>query len=569
MKKIYLIIFLFTLIFFSLSLRVYKIGSLPSGILPDEASFGYNAYSVLKTGKDEYGISYPLIFKAFGDQKLPAYVYSLIPSIKIFGLNNFSVRLPSAIAGTLITLSIFFLLLELGFTKEFSLIGSLIAATCQWSIILSRFSFESNIGLLFFILGVLFSFISYRKNKLLPIILAGLFFGLTWYSYTAYRLITPLILLSFLIVYMRNKKFINQYGIILFISFVVTVSPLVLSTFSNQGQARYKQAVLNSNLGTVLEINESRTFCTRYLPKVICYANANKILFNSRNLFYRYINTFSPDYLFMTGDRNSKYINVDNFGLLPIILLPFYFLGVFFIWNRFIIKKLSKNELFVIIGLIVTPLPSLLVGDPQKIRLSALFPFLITLIVFGLYNFENYLKRTVIKKIYYFGLIVFLVLFSLLFMINFLTIHVQKYEISYHTYVPKLMKYLGKFNKETSIYVRSIAESPILFAYTNKIEPMVFQKSVIRQSPDDIGFVHVTDLENLHVTERSIEEIYCQAKKNRTQTLYVTNEDFVKTGKIKTAKKIIWSENGVDTLVFVYDMKNMGTLNIDCSTIKY
>ncbi|MDO9028471.1 MAG: 4-amino-4-deoxy-L-arabinose transferase, partial [Candidatus Roizmanbacteria bacterium] len=80
MKKIYLIAFLFILIIFSLGLRVYKLGSIPSGILPDEASFGYNAYSVLKTGKDEHGVSYPLTFKAFGDQKLPAYVYSLIPS---------------------------------------------------------------------------------------------------------------------------------------------------------------------------------------------------------------------------------------------------------------------------------------------------------------------------------------------------------------------------------------------------------------------------------------------------------------------------------------------------------
>jgi len=563
-KKIYLIIFLFILIFFSLGLRVYKLGSLPSGILPDEASFGYNAYSVLKTGKDEHGVSYPLIFKAFGDQKLPAYVYSLIPSIKIFGLNNFAVRLPSAIAGVFITLAIFFLLLEFGFTKELSLIGSLIAATCQWLIILSRFAFESNLGLLFFILGILFFFISYRKNKLVLMVLSGLFFGLTWYSYIAYRLITPLILFSFVVIYMRNKKFINKYGVILFISFIVTICPLIISTFSNQGQARYKQAVLNSNLGTVLEINESRTFCTRYLPKIICYANANKIIFNTRNLFYRYINTFSPDYLFMTGDKNSKYINVDNFGLLPIILLPFYFMGIIHLWNLFTKQKLSKNELFIIFGLIIAPLPSLLVGDPQKIRLSALLPFLIILIVFGFYHLESYLKKFISNKIYYLGMTTFFIIFCLFFMINFLTIHVQKYEIAYDTYVPKLMNYLGKFNKKTSIYIRSITESPIFYAYTNKTDPTVFQKSVIRKKPDTIGFVHATDLENIHVTERSIEEIYCETKDKNTQVLYVTNEDFIKIGKIKKIKKIIWSENHVHTLSFIYDVNEIIKNNIIC-----
>lgn len=569
MKKIYLIAFLFILIFFSLGLRVYKLGSMPSGILPDEASFGYNAYSVLKTGKDEHGVFYPLIFKAFGDEKLPAYVYSLIPSIKMLGLNNFAVRLPSAIAGTLITLVIFFLLLEFGFTKELSLVGVLIAATSQWSLILSRFAFESNLGLLFFILGILFSFISNRKNKLSSTILAGLFFGLTWYSYTAYRFITPLILLSFLIIYKRNKKFINRYGIMLFFSFIITISPLIMSTFSNQGKARLKQATFNSNLGMVMEIDESRTFCTKYLPKTICYANANKILLNSRNLFYRYINTFSPDYLFMTGDKNSKYLNVDNFGLLPIVLLPFYFMGIFFIWNRFTMKKLSKNELFIIFGLIITSLPSLLVGDPQKIRLSALLLFLIILIVFGLYYLENYLKKIISNKIYYLGVVISLIIFCLFFMINFLTVHIYKYEISYATYIPKLMNYLGQFNKKTSIYIRSITESVILYSYVNKVDPTVFQKVVIRQKPDAIGFVHATDLENLHVTERSIEEIYCQLKDKHTQVLYITNEDFVKTGKMIKTKKIIWSENGVDTLAFVYDVKDVNKLNIDCTKIKY
>lgn len=568
MKKIYLIAFLFILIFFSLGLRVYKLGSMPSGILPDEASFGYNAYSVLKTGKDEHGVFYPLIFKAFGDEKLPAYVYSLIPSIKMLGLNNFAVRLPSAIAGTLITLVIFFLLLEFGFTKELSLVGALIAATSQWSLILSRFAFESNLGLLFFILGILFSFFSHRKNKPLPAILAGLFFGLTWYSYTAYRLITPLILLSFLIIYMRNKKLVNRYGIILFFSFIITISPLILSAFSNQGKARFNQVTMNSNLGMVMEINESRTFCTQHLPKIICYANANKILSYTRNLLYRYIDTFSPDYLFLTGDKNSKNLNVDNFGLFPIILLPFYFIGVIYLWNRFIAQKLTKNELFVIIGLIITSLPALLVGESQKVRLSGLLPFLIILITFGILQLKNYLKK-ISNTTYYSIITISLLIFCLSFMINLLTIHINKYEIAYGTYIPKLMRYLNQQNKNTSIYIRSITESIILYAYVNKVDPLFFQKSVIRQKPDAIGFVHATDLENLHVTERSIEEIYCQLKDKHTQVLYITNEDFVKTGKMIKTKKIIWSENGVDTLAFVYDVKDVNKLNIDCTKIKY
>ncbi len=65
-----LVVFLATLF-----LHFYKLTSIPSGLNQDETSIGYNAYSVLTTGKDEYGKSYPIYFKSFGDEKLPVYIY--------------------------------------------------------------------------------------------------------------------------------------------------------------------------------------------------------------------------------------------------------------------------------------------------------------------------------------------------------------------------------------------------------------------------------------------------------------------------------------------------------------
>ena len=34
-------------------LRLWNLGNIPPHLTPDEASLGYNAYSILKTGKDE------------------------------------------------------------------------------------------------------------------------------------------------------------------------------------------------------------------------------------------------------------------------------------------------------------------------------------------------------------------------------------------------------------------------------------------------------------------------------------------------------------------------------------
>jgi len=78
-------------------LRFYNLGIVPNSMEWDEVSWGYNAYSILRTGKDEYGVSLPISFKAFGDYKQPVYVYSEVIPIAIFGLNSFAVRFPSAL----------------------------------------------------------------------------------------------------------------------------------------------------------------------------------------------------------------------------------------------------------------------------------------------------------------------------------------------------------------------------------------------------------------------------------------------------------------------------------------
>src|SRR5579859_5044425 len=99
LQKKWVIILLILLV--ATFLRIYNLSSNPPGLTPDEASLGYNAYSILKTGRDEYGTLLPVIFKSFGDYKPGLYVYLAIPSVATFGLNEFAVRLPSVIGGVM------------------------------------------------------------------------------------------------------------------------------------------------------------------------------------------------------------------------------------------------------------------------------------------------------------------------------------------------------------------------------------------------------------------------------------------------------------------------------------
>src|SRR3989344_2982193 len=94
-------------------LRLPYLSRLPFGITIDEAGQGYSAYSILKTGRDEWGDFLPLNPRGFGDYKPPVMMYLLVPSIALFGLSEFAIRLPSAAAGVLTVLIIYFLVRDL------------------------------------------------------------------------------------------------------------------------------------------------------------------------------------------------------------------------------------------------------------------------------------------------------------------------------------------------------------------------------------------------------------------------------------------------------------------------
>src|SRR3984885_4207251 len=94
-------IFLAIIVILGFLLRFIDVSNDPPGLYIDEASIGYNAYTILTTGKDEFGIPHPLWFRSFGDYKMPVYIYSVTGAMAFLGKNELAVRLPSIISGTL------------------------------------------------------------------------------------------------------------------------------------------------------------------------------------------------------------------------------------------------------------------------------------------------------------------------------------------------------------------------------------------------------------------------------------------------------------------------------------
>src|SRR3989344_7148639 len=180
---------LFLIIILAALLRLWNLSDNPPGLTWDEASLGYNAYSLLQTGKDEYGNSWPLTLKSFGDYKPALYAYLDVPFIYLFGLNEFAVRLPSAIFGILSVLVIYFLSLKLFKIKSLALLSALMLAINPWAIQFSRPAFEANLALFLNLLGVYLLIKGFTDKAYM--VISAFAFGLSLLSYQASKIFVP------------------------------------------------------------------------------------------------------------------------------------------------------------------------------------------------------------------------------------------------------------------------------------------------------------------------------------------------------------------------------------------
>ena len=179
--------------------RLYRLEANPPALNWDEVSHGYNAYSILKTGRDEWGKRFPLIFRAYGDYKLPLYIYlSLIP-IKLFGLTALAVRFISLLAGLGLVGVAYLLTNKLSRSRIPSLVSAFLVALSPWSLFLSRVAVEANLAAFLFALGFYF----FLKRKLL---LTSLFWGLSLHSYNSARVLVPLMFLALFIYFIKRRK---------------------------------------------------------------------------------------------------------------------------------------------------------------------------------------------------------------------------------------------------------------------------------------------------------------------------------------------------------------------------
>ncbi len=171
-------------------LRLYRLSESPPTLNWDEAAWGYNAYSLMQTAKDEYRVKLPVFTRSFDEYKSALPSYLMVPFIYFFGLTETAVRLPSAILGSVNIILIYFLVKMLFRKDSLALTASSLFAIEPWSVHLSRVYHDANIALLFLLVSFLFYL--YGKTRPHLMVLSSMFIGFSWFTYNANKLFVPM-----------------------------------------------------------------------------------------------------------------------------------------------------------------------------------------------------------------------------------------------------------------------------------------------------------------------------------------------------------------------------------------
>ena len=213
-------------------IRLINLEKMPNGLIPDEASAGYEAFSILNYGTDRLGKSYPVFLISWGSGQNALYTYILIPFIKILGLTKFAVRLPMAIISCVSIIAMYYLLKNI-FNKKIATVGVIFLAICPWHIMKARYGLESNIFPNVVLFAILFMTLGIKKYKMSIFYLGWALIGLSTYAYgTSYFFVTifSIITIPFLLI-KKEIKFKNAFIAILIA--IAIASPIIIMILIN------------------------------------------------------------------------------------------------------------------------------------------------------------------------------------------------------------------------------------------------------------------------------------------------------------------------------------------------
>ena len=351
------LIILVSVVVLGAGLRFYKLDRIPRGLNCDEAAMGYDAYSLLKTGRDLHGRYMPWLMKSHDEDYLePMHTYLTVPVVALFALNVFAVRFLPALVGTLTVLTAYLLAKEL-FDRRTGLLAAFLVAVSPWDLQFSRIAFRGIFLPLFVTLALFFFLRGLKRSSYL--VACGAAFGLALYTYSVAKAFVPLTLVALALMYFRELREMlrrsasaRRHLMAAAATFIILAAPMYYLAFFGKEQGKFSQiSVFND-------------------PEP-----AYQFLVN----FFKHL---SPNFLFTEGEADSFL----HFGQVLLVLAPFIAFALYVG-----IKEDKKSCALAVILFLIGIVPAALTnrGIPHPLRSIGSVPFLELLAAFGLVYFYD------------------------------------------------------------------------------------------------------------------------------------------------------------------------------------
>jgi len=360
---------LIAILLLALFLRSFRLDYLE--LFGDELDAGYQAYSLMTTGHDYMGNLMPSYIHSFFEWRAPGLMYAIIPFIKIFGLNEWGVRMGPAVFGVLSIWGFYVLLLTVGIKKKVALTTAFLLSITPWHIQYSRAGFEITLLSCLLIFGLYFLI----KKK---ICIASIFLSFSLYTYSSANILMPLFVVMTLYFYKINlKDFVKLVVVGLILSL-----PLAYQLLFGHVGDRFDTMNILSNKDVIALVNDYQNASGNTLVSKIFY---NKYVVSIKKIAFNYSNAFGSNFLFKDGDVTFRH-SLHQVGNMFWFELPLIFAGL-------VVSIKHKKYLWVLGLLLVSPIASSLTidGFNHATRLFMLvFPlsFLAALGFHSIYNFK-------------------------------------------------------------------------------------------------------------------------------------------------------------------------------------
>ncbi|MBU1032149.1 glycosyltransferase family 39 protein [Patescibacteria group bacterium] len=455
----HLVIFLI-IILGAVIVRFYQLDKIPPGLIIDEASEGYNAFSILHTGKDRYGQSFPTLFRSFGSFQAPLYTYLSVIPIYFWGNSIFSIHFISAVSGVVLVITTFILLIDFEKRRRIGLsaVAAFLVAISPWAVFFSRIGTEASLGVTLFALSFLLFYLSLKRLWLFPV--ATFVLGLSTHAYYSERLIGVLFLIGFILLFKKTLLLRKKLLIAGLMLFALTQIPHLLIANSGAFTRRLSQVDYFSN--QFFQVNSGDL---RFIP-------FGRFLFIIREFLSQYLAYFSPNNLFFNPDPQGARSMPDLSVFYSWMIIPFVF-GL----RSFTKNHLSPLVRILILLTVLAPIPASLTKDPFCTIRTLVFFWSITIIIaFGV----NYLLNIFLSFKSKALIIIIIVSISLiqLYLAYFVLLKYERSENYGFSYLELLKKI--EIDKDRKFVVDSTRElgTGIRFAFIKKYDPLTLQKAL-------------------------------------------------------------------------------------------